>query len=760
MDSGIITATPRSRRARGPECRVLRSWDQEWLGVLDRVERHDFYHLPQYQRVEEFRLGATAHLFTYSEGDYLIALPLLLRPIEEVLGRWNDATSAYGYCGPIASHQEMPEPVVSNFQMALRGALLDRRVIAVFSTLHPLLRQDHLLAGLGELHQTGQTISIDLTISREKQVQQYRQNFRRRIKKQRHDGDVVCMLDEEKHYLGEFIGLYNETMQRVHAAPVYFFGKDYFHQLPDLLGSALHLFVALIEGEVAAAGLYTLCDGIVQYHLGGTRNEFLKASPMGLVMDTVRLWANEVGAHVLHLGGGVGAQEDSLFQFKAGFSDRRDSFSTWRWVVDAEKYQEACKRRAQNIALQGLEPTSTDYFPAYRSPTARRPRPGSELVQSKKIEKRIYLSAPHLNGQEFELVREAFASNWIAPLGPHVDAFESELAAYVGAGHAVALSSGTAAIHLALRLLGVRPGDEVLCSTLTFSASANPIVYEGGTPVFLDSEAGSWNMDPGLLNEELDACAARNCLPRAVIVVDLYGQSANYEPIIAACARYEIPIVQDCAEALGASYKDRKLGTQGRVGVFSFNGNKIITTSGGGMLVSDDASIIERARFLASQARDPAPHYQHSVIGFNYRLSNVLAAIGRGQLGVLNERIAARRRNFERYRAALGSTAGIEFMPIAPYGEANYWLTCIMIDPKEFGATSEEVRLALAACNIEARPIWKPLHLQPVFAGCRARGGACSERVFAYGLCLPSGSNLTDIDHDRICSIVLSARKT
>ena len=364
-----------------------------------------------------------------------------------------------------------------------------------------------------------------------------------------------------------------------------------------------------------------------------------------------------------------------------------------------------------------------------------------------------------MSGEELELVKEAFATNWIAPLGPHVDAFERELAEFTGVPHAAALSSGTAAIHLALRLLGLKPGEEVLCSTLTFSASANPIAYEGGQPVFIDADSTSWNMDPELLRDELDACAARGRLPRAVIVVDLYGQCADYDPILEVCARYEVPVIQDSAEALGATYKGRMAGAQGLLGVFSFNGNKIITTSGGGMLVSDDSQLIERARFLATQARDPAPHYQHSAIGFNYRMSNVLAGIGRGQLRALPERIVARRQNFERYRAALGPVPGIGFMPLAPHGRGNFWLTCITIDPARFGASREDVRIALEAQNIESRPVWKPLHMQPVFAACRARGGNFSASIFERGLCLPSGSSLSTADLDRICALVLATRQ-
>jgi pyridoxal phosphate-dependent aminotransferase EpsN len=375
------------------------------------------------------------------------------------------------------------------------------------------------------------------------------------------------------------------------------------------------------------------------------------------------------------------------------------------------------------------------------------------------MNRRIYLSPPHMSGTELGLVEEAFAENWIAPLGPHVDAFEREMAAFTGVAHAAALSSGTAAIHLALRLLGLRPGEEVLCSSFTFSASANPIAYEAGVPVFIDADAATWNMDPALLREELDACAARGRLPRAVIVVDLYGQSADYEPIVAACAHYGVPLIQDSAEALGATYRGKKVGGQGKCSVFSFNGNKIITTSGGGMLVSDDRELIERTRFLATQARDPAPHYQHSAIGFNYRLSNVLAGIGRGQLRALPERIATRRRHREYYLEALGGLPGIGFNPIASYGEPNHWLTCVTIDPAQFGATREDVRQALEAVNIESRPVWKPLHLQPVFAASRVRGGAVSAGIFEQGLCLPSGSSLMEEDLARICDVVRSRHR-
>ncbi len=372
---------------------------------------------------------------------------------------------------------------------------------------------------------------------------------------------------------------------------------------------------------------------------------------------------------------------------------------------------------------------------------------------------RVYLSPPHMGRQELELVREAFASNWIAPLGPQVDAFERELAAAVGVPHAAALSSGTAALHLALELVGVGPGDEVLCSDLTFVAAANAIAYRGARPTFIDAEPGSWNLDPALLAEELAERRKRNRLPKALVAVDLYGQSADWQPILASCEEHGVAVVEDAAEALGASYRGRSVGGFGRVGVFSFNGNKIITTSGGGMLVSADRRLVERARFLASQARDPAPHYEHSQIGYNYRLSNLLAAVGRGQLRLLDERVAARRAVFERYRRLLGELPGLEFMPEAGYGRASRWLTCLTLDAERFGADRERVRLALEAEDVEARPVWKPMHLQPVWQHCPMVGGAVGERLFDDGLCLPSGSALTGDDVERIAGIVAGCHR-
>jgi dTDP-4-amino-4,6-dideoxygalactose transaminase len=371
---------------------------------------------------------------------------------------------------------------------------------------------------------------------------------------------------------------------------------------------------------------------------------------------------------------------------------------------------------------------------------------------------RIYLSPPHIGDHELALVKEAFASNWIAPIGPHLEAFETEMSALVGVHHTLALVSGTAALHLALQLSDVRAGDEVWCSTLTFSGSANPIAYLGATPVFIDCEERSWNCDPSLLAQALDDAARRSRLPKALVVVDLYGQCADYAPIVASCSRHGVKLIEDAAEALGARYRGRSAGAFGHAAIFSFNGNKIITSSGGGMLVSEDAELIRHARHLSTQARDPAPWYQHSEIGYNYRLSNVLAGIARGQLRVLEDRVLARRRINRIYQERLGMLPGITFMPTtdSPDGETrcSRWLTVMQVDPALSPASAEDLRVALTEDNIEARPVWKPMHLQPVFAGTRVIGGAISERLFANGLCLPSGSAMSDSDIDRVVALI------
>ena len=376
-----------------------------------------------------------------------------------------------------------------------------------------------------------------------------------------------------------------------------------------------------------------------------------------------------------------------------------------------------------------------------------------EVLERKKLDQQVLLSTPHMGSWEKEYVDEAFRTNWIAPRGPNVDAFEREIADMVGVRHAAALSSGTAAIHLALCLLGVERGDTVFCSTLTFAASANPIVYQGAQPVFIDSEPDSWNMSPVALEKAFADASQRGRMPKAVIVVNLYGQSADMDVLSVICERFGVPIVEDAAESLGASYKGRASGTLGAMGVYSFNGNKIITTSGGGMLVSDNLAFIERARFLATQARDPAPFYQHSVVGFNYRMSNILAGVGRGQLKVLEERVRARRAVFETYRKELADFECIEWMPEPEWSHSTRWLSVCAIRPDAAGINTLELIKRLSADMIEARPLWKPMHLQPVFGNCRYFAhseDSVSDYLFERGICLPSGSNMSEESLERV----------
>ena len=367
---------------------------------------------------------------------------------------------------------------------------------------------------------------------------------------------------------------------------------------------------------------------------------------------------------------------------------------------------------------------------------------------------RIYLSPPDVGPVERDLLLDAFDGNWIAPLGPHVDAFEAEVAAFVGDPSALALASGTAGLHLALDLVGVGPGDDVLVPSFTFAATAFAAVYLGARPCFLDSEDRSWNLDPALVEEELAERARQGRLPKALVTVDLYGQCADHDPIVATCARYGVPVVEDAAEAIGATYRGRPAGTLGDIGIFSFNGNKIITTSGGGMLLARDPEQVRRARFLSQQARDPALHYEHSSIGYSYRMSNLLAALGRGQLRSLPDKIARRRAIGDRYRAALAGVPGVGFMPVADFGEPNHWLTVVTLGPD---AGTDPVGLCghLGRLDVEARPTWKPLHLQPVFAGAPMRGGAVCETAFREGCCLPSGSAMSDADVDRVIAATL-----
>jgi len=371
---------------------------------------------------------------------------------------------------------------------------------------------------------------------------------------------------------------------------------------------------------------------------------------------------------------------------------------------------------------------------------------------------RILLSPPDVGAVERRLLLEAFDSNWIAPVGPHLDAFEREVAEMLGVPEAVALSSGTGALHLGLLAAGVVKGDRVITSTLTFAATVNAIVYVGAEPVFVDVSPDTWTLDPDLLAEELARNASLGRRVGAVIPVDLYGQCADYSRILAIAGQYGVPVIADAAEALGATYKGEQAGSFGLCAAFSFNGNKIITTSGGGMLVSRDRAVIARARHLSAQARQPVAHYEHVEVGYNYRMSNLLAAVGRGQLQSLPAKLGKRRMINERYRAALTTLPGLSFMPEAPYGRSNCWLTCVRIDATRFGVGPEHIRLHLDSCDIEARPVWKPMHLQPAFRECTVRGGDVAALLFEQGLCLPSGSSLSESDQRRVISALEESR--
>lgn len=372
------------------------------------------------------------------------------------------------------------------------------------------------------------------------------------------------------------------------------------------------------------------------------------------------------------------------------------------------------------------------------------------------MNEKIWLSSPHMGGMEQVYVQQAFDTNWIAPLGPHVDGFEQDLVRFTGTGHAAALSSGTAALHLSLILLGVQPGDEVICQSFTFSASANPIAYLGATPVFVDSEKETWNMSPEHLRAAITDRLAKGKKPKAIIPVHLYGMPARMEAILQIAQEFDIPVVEDAAEALGSTIGGKACGTFGQMGVLSFNGNKIITTSGGGALISDNSAAIIRARYLATQARDPAPHYQHSVIGYNYRMSNVCAGIGRGQMEVLPTRVQQRRAVHDFYQQALAGLPGVQFLPEQPGSFSNRWLTTILVDPAASpGISRETIRQKLEADNIESRPLWKPMHLQPVFSGAPFYGDGTADLLFENGLCLPSGSNLTPDDLHRVSQLIM-----
>lgn len=373
--------------------------------------------------------------------------------------------------------------------------------------------------------------------------------------------------------------------------------------------------------------------------------------------------------------------------------------------------------------------------------------------------KRIYLASPHMGGLEEGFIKEAFDTNWIAPLGANVDGFEKELSEYVGSKTGAALASGTAAIHMALKAVGVKKGDKVFCSSLTFAASCNPIIYEGGVPVFIDSEPESHNMSPGALEKAFKAYEEKGEMPKAVIVVNLYGQSADMDKLMEICKRYNVPIIEDAAESLGATYRGKHSGTLGEYGIYSFNGNKIITTSGGGMLVSNNEDGIAKVRFWSTQARDKARHYEHTELGYNYRMSNIVAGIGRGQLKVLEDRIAKKKEIFETYKEAFKEIEDIEMMPVCEYGEPNYWLTTITLK-EDSKVKPLDIILALEKENIESRPIWKPMHIQPYYKeyDFYSHNGeeeiSVSEDIFNRGVCLPSDTKMTKQEQERVVKII------
>ncbi|MCF0042339.1 DegT/DnrJ/EryC1/StrS family aminotransferase [Dyadobacter fanqingshengii] len=371
------------------------------------------------------------------------------------------------------------------------------------------------------------------------------------------------------------------------------------------------------------------------------------------------------------------------------------------------------------------------------------------------MEKRIWLSPPHMGGTEMTYIQQAFESNWIAPVGTNVTAFEKQIAEFIGFGHVAALSSGTAALHLALVMLGVGKGDVVICQSLTFAASANPVVYQGGIPVFVDSEPHTWNICPDALEQAIKQCFNKGKKPKAIIIVHLYGMPARIGEILALCNYYDIPLIEDAAEALGSEYRGRKAGSFGTFGIFSFNGNKIITTSGGGVLWSADSEVINKAKFLAAQARDPAPHYEHSVIGYNYGLSNVSAGIGRGQMEVLKTRIAQRRAIYDFYQKALQNLPGLSFQNESAECFSNRWLTALSFDFQQSGISPEMLMAELESRNIESRHLWKPMHLQPVFRDALYFGGTVAEQLFQTGICLPSGSSLLPGDLEQVRDAII-----
>ncbi|MEN6449982.1 MAG: GNAT family N-acetyltransferase [Thermoguttaceae bacterium] len=712
-----------------------------WLSAWQSwPEREPFAH-PDYVRL--FARPVDRVMCAAMGGDGRgVLFPFVMRPLEAE--PWTlrgetacDLVTPYGYGGAFAWN--CSEEDTATFWRQFDGWAAQRGVVSSFARLSVF--PDQQLPFAGEVVADRPNIVRWLDLTPDQLWQDFEHKVRKNVNCARRSG-VTIEVDTTGRRIGQFLDIYYATMDRRGASNSYYFPREFFDSLMRDLPGQFVFFHALSGGRVVSTELVLLSAEHMYSFLGGTLADAYPQRPNDLLKYEAMLWGCQAGKRAFVLGGGYDG-EDGIFRYKKSFAPRGAApFCVGRRVHDQAAYDRLLDSRRQWAAHQGRRTTvRSGFFPAYRA------------VQEVAMD-RIYLSSPHMSDYEKTFLLDAFDSNWIAPLGPHVDAFEKEFAAAVGAREAVALSCGTAAIHLGLLLSNVGRGDEVLTSTMTFAATANAIAYVGAEPVFIDSDETTWNMDPQLLVDELRERARRNRLPKAVVVVDLYGHCADYGPIRQACQWYDVPLIEDAAEALGATYDGHSAGTFGQLGIFSFNGNKIITASGGGMLVTDRKDLADRARFLATQARDPAPHYQHSEIGYNYRMSNLLAAVGRGQLRVLDDRVERRRANFQFYRQSLGDLPGIGFMPEHPQSRSTRWLTCITVDPRQFGATRDEIRLALEAENIESRPTWKPMHLQPVFSHCRLCGGAVAERIFEQGLCLPSGSNLSQADLSRVVDIV------
>ena len=689
-----------------------------------------------------------------------------------------DVITPYGYGGPFVWGGQITREITASFWNAFDQWARDHNVVSEF--IRFALFSDELLDYPGKVCDRYPNVVRELDLEDDELWMDFKHKVRKNIKKARRSG-VQIELDPAGKKLDSFLRVYAGTMCRRSALEEYYFQRQFFESIHDGLDGQFLYFHAVYKNQIVSTELVLVSADTVYSFLGGTDHGAFDVRPNDLLKFEIIQWARRNDKKRFVLGGGA-QPEDGIYQYKLAFAPSgRVLFRTGERVLREDLYAALVenRRNAAHSVDQDWNP-QPEFFPRYRAqgdvrveddqdagspqqPAPVQRKPLVPAIQRSEPEpqpvRQVFLSPPHMSPRERELLLDAFDSNWIAPLGPHVDEFEREFANKIGTAHAVALSSGTAALHLSMLLAGVGQGDEVLTSSLTFAATANAITYVGAQPVFIDSDRESWNMDPELLGEELEANAKRGKLPKAVVAVDLYGQCADYDRIVKICQFYDVLLIEDAAEALGATYNGASAGTFGTLGVFSFNGNKIITTSGGGMLVTDRKDWAEKARFLATQARDPVPHYQHSEIGYNYGMSNLLAAVGRGQLSVLDTRVDQRRANFDYYRQALADLPGISFMAEISGGRSTRWLTCITVDPDRFGATADDIRLAHERQSIESRPLWKPMHLQPVFADCRIRGGAVAENLFNQGLCLPSGSNLSDNDRERVVDAVRSVCK-